>query len=110
MEPVTPGGGPGPAGIPGMEPVAGPSGPAMEPVPPGGGEGPAASHPTVRVGSVGDAVRRAQELLVRHGAALDPDGQFGQLTLSAVIAFQRASGLAPDGIVGPQTWRALESP
>jgi hypothetical protein len=112
MEPVPPG--PGPGGIPGMEPVPpgpGPGGgPGMEPVPPGGGAGPTPGHPTVRIGSAGDAVRQAQELLVRHGASLDPDGQFGQLTRSAVIEFQRASGLAPDGIVGPQTWRALESP
>jgi len=62
------------------------------------------------LGSVGDAVRQAQELLVRHGAALDPDGQFGQLTRRAVIDFQRASSLDPDGIVGKPTWSALESP
>ena len=111
MEPVTPGGPvQTPGGIPGMEPVPGPSGPGMEPVPPGGGEGPTASRPMLRLGSVGDAVRQAQELLVQHGASLDPDGQFGQLTRRAVIDFQRASGLDPDGIVGKRTWSALESP
>ena len=98
MEPVTPGGGPGPGGIPGMEPVT-----------PGGGPGPGGTRPMLRVGSTGDAVRQAQELLVRHGATLSPDGQFGPLTQRAVIDFQRSAGLTPDGIVGPRTWSALET-
>jgi len=41
------------------------------------------------------------------GAAL-PDGIFGPETQSTVIAFQRANGLAPDGIVGRLTLTALE--
>jgi hypothetical protein len=132
MEPVTPGGGAGPGGIPGMEPVTpggggaapggipgisgmepvpGPSGPGMEPVPPGGeaAPGPGAGRPMLRIGSVGDAVRVAQGLLVRHGATIEPDGQFGGLTGRAVIDFQRRSCLGADGVVGPDTWRALES-
>ena len=134
MEPVAPGGGE-PAGIPGMEPVppgggaAGPGGiPGMEPVPPGGsgapgpgripgiepvspgtGAGPAGARPIIRLGSIGDAVREAQGLLVRHGATLTPDGQFGPATQQAAVEFQRSAGLSPDGIVGPLTWRALES-
>lgn len=35
------------------------------------------------------------------------DGVPGRLTTAAVIAFQRAKGLEPDGIVGPATLRAL---
>lgn len=35
------------------------------------------------------------------------DGYFGPRTRSAVLAFQRAAGLAVDGIVGPQTATAL---
>ena len=38
-----------------------------------------------------------------------PDGTFGQLTEAAVIAFQQANGLSPDGIVGPETASALNS-
>ena len=104
MEPVTPGGGQAPggstSGIPGMEPV-----------PPGGeaAPGPGARRPMLRIGSVGDAVREMQGLLVRHGATIDPDGQFGGLSQRAVIDFQRRSGLGADGVVGPDTWRALDS-
>lgn len=35
------------------------------------------------------------------------DGNFGRETQQSVMAFQRAAGLAPDGIVGPLTWQAL---
>ena len=37
------------------------------------------------------------------------DGTFGQRTEAAVIAFQQANGLSPDGIVGPETASALNS-
>jgi hypothetical protein len=38
-----------------------------------------------------------------------PDGSFGENTEAAVIAFQQANGLSPDGIVGPETADALSS-
>lgn len=37
------------------------------------------------------------------------DGIFGSGTQNAVMRFQRANGLAVDGIVGCQTWQALTS-
>jgi N-acetylmuramoyl-L-alanine amidase len=37
----------------------------------------------------------------------DPRGEFGDGTRQAVIGFQESRGLGVDGIVGPDTWRAL---
>ena len=40
---------------------------------------------------------------------LSVDGVFGQGTKNAVTAFQREYGLTPDGIVGRNTWNALQN-
>jgi hypothetical protein len=58
-------------------------------------------------------VRELQETLNRlgymdaQGQPLSADGHLGPATRAAVQSFQRASGLADDGIAGPQTLRAL---
>ena len=62
---------------------------------------------TVRYGSVGASVKKAQVLLNRHGAKLAVDGIFGPKTLAAVRAFQHRSGLARSGVVAGITWKAL---
>lgn len=75
------------------------------------GEIPVPAHATIRRGSTGAEVVECQEDLIRLGYDLSPygaDGKFGAKTESAVKAFQRASGLTADGIVGPKTWEALE--
>jgi hypothetical protein len=59
-------------------------------------------------GSKGEEVRRIQQRLQELGLyAGEIDGDFGGGTEIAVRRFQRASGLSVDGIVGPDTWRAL---
>lgn len=62
---------------------------------------------TLGAGSRGPEVRELQELLNAAGAALATDGIFGPATRDAVVAFQRQRGLAPDGVVGRDTWAAL---
>jgi peptidoglycan hydrolase-like protein with peptidoglycan-binding domain len=67
------------------------------------------SPPTLRRGMTGSAVRDLQTRLAAKGFDVGAiDGAFGARTEAAVIAFQRARGLAADGIVGAQTWSALE--
>lgn len=63
--------------------------------------------PLFRNGDSGPEVYALQYLLRANGHNLTPDGQFGPMTRQRVIAFQGASGLPADGIVGPQTWAAL---
>ncbi|HSJ51749.1 MAG TPA: peptidoglycan-binding protein [Actinomycetota bacterium] len=64
----------------------------------------------IRVGDRGEAVRDVQHRLLDAGHRVQPDeldGSFGPATRAAVQAFQRARGLPPDGIVGPDTWAQL---
>lgn len=65
-------------------------------------------RPMVSYGSRGDAVRKLQEMLNAKGYTCgNVDGIFGSKTYAAVLAFQKANGLAADGIVGPLTWGKL---
>jgi len=59
-------------------------------------------------GSRGDSVRLLQTLLNRAGYELAVDGIFGTMTRCSVKGFQSERGLQVDGIVGKQTWAALE--
>ena len=68
-------------------------------------------RPVLRSGDKGTDVRELQAALKIAG--FDPgavDGDFGAKTKAAVLAFQRAKGIATDGVAGPQTWGALELP
>lgn len=60
-------------------------------------------------GSTGRAVRELQQALVNAGYDLDVDGDFGDNTDAAVRDFQEQNGLGVDGVVGPDTWSALEA-
>lgn len=56
----------------------------------------------------GAIVTRLQERLADLGYSPGPvDGKYGHLTAAAVLSFQLANGLAPDGEVGPRTSEAL---
>jgi peptidoglycan hydrolase-like protein with peptidoglycan-binding domain len=60
-------------------------------------------------GDTGQPVRALQVLLnSKHGyATVNVDADFGPLTDTAVRDFQDEYDLAVDGIVGPDTWKAL---
>ena len=63
---------------------------------------------TLRQGMVGWDVSVLQFLLLRSSSAAGPiDGRFGHRTRVATLRFQRRAGLGLDGVVGPQTRRAL---
>lgn len=62
----------------------------------------------LRINSKGAEVKKLQELLTLCGYGLFVDGSFGQITDEAVRAFQKDQHLVPDGIVGINTWAALE--
>ena len=71
---------------------------------------------TLRHGSGFDGAPRVRALVLELRERLDvagfrpePEGIFGEQTRSAVVAFQQAQGLSPDGVVGPRTWQALEA-
>jgi peptidoglycan hydrolase-like protein with peptidoglycan-binding domain len=68
-----------------------------------------AGEPTIRFGSKGPFVADAQLKLLAKGFDPGPvDGDFGPRTRQAVVAFQAANGLLADGVVGNETWAALD--
>jgi len=66
----------------------------------------------LRVGDRGPAVQKIQQALIDAGFPLPrfgADGVFGAETKAAVRNYQRAHGLAVDGIVGPTTMGCLDA-
>ena len=63
----------------------------------------------LRMGSSGYRVNALQERLNKLGYAVQVDGDFGDATRRAVIAFQVDNDLKPDGLVGPGTEEALDN-
>ena len=64
---------------------------------------------TIKLNSRGNEVKYLQHLLNMHGYILTADGIFGKGTETAVRDFQTENGLTVDGIVGPATWRVLDT-
>ncbi len=63
---------------------------------------------TINPGASGSETKQLQRALVSLGHDPGPvDGSYGPLTAKGVEQFQRASGLAHDGIFGPKTLAAL---
>jgi peptidoglycan hydrolase-like protein with peptidoglycan-binding domain len=74
-------------------------------------EGALRAWPQLRQGDRGEDVLAAQTLLRARGQTTrgDGDADFAAGTAAAVRGFQRANGLAVDGVIGPITWEALIS-
>ena len=71
---------------------------------------PPAQLPQLSRGSTGYWVTEAQLRLIAHGFPLElygADGIFGKETQAAVIAFQTARGMKAYGVIGQETWEAL---
>ncbi len=100
-----------PPAAPSPSPTPTPSATPAEPTPtptPTPSEPPAPVYP--QRGASGEDVRAVQQRLKDLGYFIqDVDGDFGYATLQAVWAFQKAAGLARDGVVGPKTQAALDA-
>ena len=64
---------------------------------------------TMKYGMEGKMVADAQKALQKAGSTIKVNGKYTIGMVSAVKAFQSASGLKADGIVGPLTWAALDA-
>ena len=66
-------------------------------------------YPLLKRGSISNYVCIAQDDLNTLGFSTGGlDGIYGAATQNAVLAYQRRRGLVTDGIVGCNTWRALQ--
>ena len=63
---------------------------------------------TISKGSGGGLVTYLQRVLRDNAQAVTVDGDFGNQTEQGVKDRQAASGLAPDGVVGPATWKVID--
>jgi uncharacterized protein (TIGR02594 family) len=64
----------------------------------------------LKLGSKGADVERMQTLLnalLQPPPRLQVDGDFGQRSHDALVRFQASRRLNADGVVGPETWKAL---
>lgn len=98
---------PAPTQAPTVEPVQAPAPdpePTAEPSPTETAtEPPPPPEPSPEIAAV-------QQVLIDHGYLLgEPDGLAGGATHHAVMAFQKVHGLSRDGVIGPQTFAAIEA-
>jgi peptidoglycan hydrolase-like protein with peptidoglycan-binding domain len=98
------------AGESGAKPAVGPA--ADQPVKPHAQtdtQPQADARKSLRRNSKGEEVRVLQQRLKDLGFDLEVDGTFGPGTERTVVAFQTQNNLTADGIVGPDTWVALDT-
>ncbi|WP_165436116.1 peptidoglycan-binding domain-containing protein [Amycolatopsis suaedae] len=65
------------------------------------------SHPILRIGSSGAAVKHAQCLINLYGYGISVDGRFGSETNYAVKDVQGRCRITRDGAIGLNTWNCL---
>lgn len=73
---------------------------------------PISSRPTLKKGSAGSCVATLQNSLIARGYSVGTtgaDGDFGNATYYAVVAFQTDTSIGADGVVGQATWSKLAS-
>ena len=69
-----------------------------------------AGRPYLSPWDVDPAVAELQQKAVDAGLPVEVTGVYDDDTLAVVLAFQYSQGLLPDGIIGPDTWDALDDP
>ena len=67
-----------------------------------GGDRASSPLPVLKMGDSGEDVKKLQTAL-----GIVADGDFGPMTKSAVVVFQKKNNLYPDGVVGKNTWAKL---
>lgn len=70
-----------------------------------------AAEPQLAYGSTGIAVQQAQcelDSVINGPTSITIDGIFGSQTQQWTRTFQKCARLAVDGIIGPQTWGAMD--
>ncbi len=71
---------------------------------------PSPSLSTLRQGDTGNEVKALQQRLIQlNYLSGNADGNFGNGTQTALVAFQKANGLTSDGVAGPSTLSKLYS-
>lgn len=97
----------------GIGPIDTPAGPVpFPPFRPASGEFsvyPFADKPVIRLGAKGDIVKYLQGVLRKNGYRIGIDGDFGAITRMVVRTYQAKNGLFVDGVVGRQTWAAVDA-
>ena len=99
-------------GLPGPEEVVAP--PDVTPQPSHGGAarnepGDVHAHPTPSSYPAHSVAALQTDLNTLIGAGLTVDGWYGGLTRNAVASLQSKKGLFVDGLIGPNTWAAIDA-